>query len=82
MTVGPGVNFDELARSTDEFNGAQLKAVCVEAGMIALREGASQLNHEHFHQGIAEGAFGITYLVVFTILTPFFPQCKARRRTT
>lgn len=55
MTVGPGVNFEELARSTDEFNGAQLKAVCVEAGMIALREGASQLNHEHFHSGIAEG---------------------------
>ena len=71
--MGPGVNFDELARSTDEFNGAQLKAVCVEAGMIALREGASQLNHEHFHQGIAEGTFGITYLVVFTILTPCFP---------
>ncbi|CAE6464301.1 unnamed protein product [Rhizoctonia solani] len=54
MSVGPGVNFEELARSTDEFNGAQLKAVCVEAGMIALREGASQLNHEHFHGGIAE----------------------------
>ena len=31
------VNFDELARSTDEFNAAMLKAVCVEAGMLALR---------------------------------------------
>ena len=31
------VNFEELARSTPDFNGAQLKAVCVEAGMIALR---------------------------------------------
>lgn len=30
MTVGPGVNFEELARSTDEFNGAQLKAVSVD----------------------------------------------------
>ncbi|CAE6511507.1 unnamed protein product [Rhizoctonia solani] len=54
MSVGSGVNYEELARSTDEFNGAQLKAVCVEAGMIALREGATQLNHEHFHSGIAE----------------------------
>lgn len=53
MTVGQ-VNFDELARSTDEMNGAQLKAVCVEAGMIALREGASELSHEHFVGGIAE----------------------------
>lgn len=57
MAVSPDVNFEELARSTDEFNGAQLKAVCVEAGMIALREGATKLNHEHFLSGIAEGAY-------------------------
>lgn len=55
MTVNSDVNFEELARSTDEFNGAQLKAVCVEAGMIALREGATKLGHEHFLSGIAEG---------------------------
>ncbi|KAI0917188.1 26S proteasome regulatory subunit 6A-A [Taiwanofungus camphoratus] len=54
MSVSPDVNYEELARSTDEFNGAQLKAVCVEAGMIALREGAQKLNHEHFLSGIAE----------------------------
>ncbi|EER09482.1 26S protease subunit regulatory subunit 6a, putative [Perkinsus marinus ATCC 50983] len=47
------VNFDELARSTDDFNGAQLKAVCVEAGMEALRRGATELQHEDFMQGIA-----------------------------
>ena len=61
MRVGAGVNFEELARSTDEFNGAQLKAVCVEAGMIALRDGASELNHEHFHSGIAEGSLPRMY---------------------
>ena len=55
MAVSSDVNFEELARSTDEFNGAQLKAVCVEAGMIALREGATKLSHEHFLSGIAEG---------------------------
>lgn len=54
MAVGPNVNFKELARSTDEMNGAQLKAVCVEAGMIALREGATELDHEHFLGGILE----------------------------
>ncbi|EIW81020.1 26S proteasome subunit P45 [Coniophora puteana RWD-64-598 SS2] len=54
MTVATDVNFEELARSTDEFNGAQLKATCVEAGMIALREGATRLSHEHFLSGIAE----------------------------
>ena len=33
MTVDDSVNWAELARSTDEYNGAMLKAVCVEAGM-------------------------------------------------
>jgi 26S proteasome regulatory subunit T5 len=47
------VNFEELARSTDDFNGAQLKAVCVEAGMIALRREATVLRHEDFMEGIA-----------------------------
>lgn len=57
MTLEGNVNFEELARSTDEFNAAQLKAVCVEAGMIALREGLSKIHHENFHSGIAEGEF-------------------------
>ena len=91
MNVNPDVNYDELARMTDDFNGAQLKvrfnfsiifsyptpsfysccccvpllffytsftfisqAVCVEAGMIALRRGASELTHEDFVNGVAE----------------------------
>lgn len=66
MTVSPDVNFEELARSTDEFNGAQLKATCVEAGMIALREGATRLTHEHFLSGIAEGKFSEPSLAVTT----------------
>lgn len=42
----PGdVNFEELARSCDDFNGAQLKAVCVEAGMLALRREAEQVRY-------------------------------------
>lgn len=47
------VNFEELARCTVDFNGAQLKAVCVEAGMIALRRNATELKHEDFMEGIA-----------------------------
>ncbi len=47
------VNFEELARSTEDFNGAMLKAVCVEAGMIALRRGADIIKHEDYVEGIA-----------------------------
>lgn len=81
MTVSPDVNYEELARSTDEFNGAQLKAVCVEAGMIALREGATKLNHEHFLSGIAEGASSFNRCSVCVLMFPHLQQCKARRRT-
>ena len=40
------VNFEELARSSNEFNGAQMKAVCVEAGMRALARGGNWRQHQ------------------------------------
>ncbi|RZR95672.1 hypothetical protein BHM03_00024538 [Ensete ventricosum] len=43
MNVHPDVNFEGLARLTDGYNGAQLKAVCVEAGMLALRRDATEV---------------------------------------
>merc|ERR1719478_1060994 len=52
MNLSGEVNFDELARSTDDFNAAQLKAVCVEAGMLALRRDGTEVSHEDFNEGI------------------------------
>jgi len=52
MNVGKDVVFEELARSCDDFNGAQLKAVCVEAGMLALRVERSEIIHEDFVEAI------------------------------
>lgn len=46
------VNFEELARCTDDMNGAQMKAICVEAGMIALRRQATIIKHEDFMEAI------------------------------
>lgn len=54
MTTDEDINWQELARSIDEFNGAQLKAVTVEAGMIALRNGQSSVKHEDFVEAIGE----------------------------
>eukprot|EP00696_Hemimastix_kukwesjijk_P012167 gnl/Hemi2/2525_TR892_c0_g10_i1.p1 gnl/Hemi2/2525_TR892_c0_g10~~gnl/Hemi2/2525_TR892_c0_g10_i1.p1 ORF type:complete len:429 (+),score=203.95 gnl/Hemi2/2525_TR892_c0_g10_i1:70-1356(+) len=53
MNVRPDINYEELARCTDDFNGAQLKAVCVEAGMLALRRNATEINHEDFVEGVS-----------------------------
>jgi 26S proteasome regulatory subunit T5 len=46
------VNFDELARCTEDFNGAQMKAIAVEAGMIALRRESSIIKHEDYMEAI------------------------------
>jgi len=53
MNIGD-VNFDELARSTEGFNGAQCKAVCVEAGMVALRNNGYLIKQSDFLDGIQE----------------------------
>jgi len=54
MTVDPDVNFDEISRCCDDFNGAQCKAICVEAGMIALRRGGAEIHHEDFMEAVQE----------------------------
>ena len=54
MNVSKDVNWVELAKCTDDFNAAQCKAICVEAGMIALRRDAEELGHEDFMEGILE----------------------------
>lgn len=54
MNVSDNVNYEEIARCCEDFNGAQLKAVAVEAGMMALRRGATELTHEDYVQGVQE----------------------------
>lgn len=39
---------------TDDFNAAQLKAVCVEAGILALRREGLEVNHEDFNEGVVQ----------------------------
>lgn len=53
MNLDPEVNFEELARSTEDMNGAQLKAVAVEAGMMALKHNRTKITHEDFVEGVA-----------------------------
>lgn len=53
MNVGE-INFDEVARSTEGFNGAQCRAVCVEAGMVALRKNKNVIEQDDFIDGILD----------------------------
>lgn len=52
MNVNKDVNFNEIAAQCQQFNSAQLKAVTVEAGMLALRNDRSEIVHEDFVEGV------------------------------
>lgn len=54
LRVSDMVDYTELAQATEDFNGAQLRAVCVEAGMHAIKRHARELVHEDFVEGIAQ----------------------------
>ena len=38
MTLGSDVDLEEYIMAKDELSGADIKAVCTEAGLMALRE--------------------------------------------
>lgn len=40
-----GVRIKPITQSTEGFSGAELKAVCVESGMIAIRQERSVVKH-------------------------------------
>jgi proteasome regulatory subunit len=48
------VNFTVLARKTEGFSGAQLKALVTEAGVKALREKAKKITQEHFDEALID----------------------------
>jgi len=48
MNIGEDVNLEELARLTEEKNGADIKAICMEAGMYAIRAERTRINRDDF----------------------------------
>merc|ERR1711968_86832 len=51
MNLSDDVNTDEFVTSKDELSGADIKAMCTEAGLLALRERRMQVVHEDFKKG-------------------------------
>lgn len=64
MSVAKDVNFEELASRTEGVSGADIKAMCTEAGMFAIREDRTKVNMLDFTKAIdkvmvvAEGVIG------------------------
>lgn len=55
MPLSKDVILDDLAELTEGYSGAEIQAICHEAGMRALEEdlNAAQVTPEHFRKGLA-----------------------------
>lgn len=45
MSLAPDVDLEEFVMAKDELSGADIKAICTEAGMLALRERRMKVTH-------------------------------------
>jgi len=50
MTLANDVVFEDLVSSKDDLSGADLKAMCTEAGLLALRERRMKVTHKDFEK--------------------------------
>ena len=48
MTLSDDVNLEEFVMSKDDLSGADIKAICTEAGLLALRERRMKVTQEDF----------------------------------
>jgi len=54
MSLAEDVDLGEIAKTTEGATGADIKAICTEAGMFAIREGREQVTHVDFERAIAK----------------------------
>lgn len=68
MTLANDVALDEFVMTKDDLSGADIKAICTEAGLLALRERRMQVGQNDFkkakekvlyrkNQGVPEGLY-------------------------
>ena len=50
MSLAPDVNLEEFIMGKDELTGADIKAMCSESGLIALRKRRMQVNMDDFRK--------------------------------
>ena len=52
MNIAKGVNYKKLAEGAEGFSGADLRALCVEAGMKAIKENKAQTSYKNFTEAL------------------------------
>lgn len=54
MNMGREIKIEDLAQRTENSSGADIKAMCTEAGMFAIREGRESVTFQDFERAIAK----------------------------
>jgi len=54
MNISGSVDLEKISKKVDHATGADIKAICTEAGIFALRKGKSKIETEHFNKAIAK----------------------------
>lgn len=54
MSLQRGINLRALAEKMGQCSGAEVRGICTEAGMYALRERRQHVGHEDFEMAIAK----------------------------
>lgn len=57
MNLMRGINLQKIAADMSGASGAEVKAVCTEAGMFALRERRVHVSQEDFQMAVAKVSF-------------------------
>ena len=52
MAIEKKISLDELAGLTEGLTGADIKNVCMEAGIFALRENKKKIELRHFNDAV------------------------------
>lgn len=50
MTLSDDINFEDIVMSKDDLSGADIKAICTEAGLMALRERRMKVTNADFKE--------------------------------
>lgn len=54
MTLSENIDLERLAKLAENASGADIKAICTEAGMLAIRKGQEEITSENFEAAISK----------------------------
>ncbi|KAJ8313673.1 hypothetical protein KUTeg_008234 [Tegillarca granosa] len=72
MNLTRGINLRKIAEMMPGASGAEVKGVCTEAGMYALRERRVHVTQEDFELAVAKVSKSINYICMFTCMYIYF----------